>query len=410
VRAQRAGPRPFARRRRLYSNNAELAETERVVSYLRTFVAVIVFAAIYFDPPEPDQYAAFTHVLVTGYVMYSVAVIALTRLGRPASSRQSLLLHAIDVLAAAVLTLFTEGPNSPLFVTFGFTLLAAGFRWGLWETLDTGIISAFVYFVEALLVGKSSLSGGLIEGAFHLNQFIIRLTYLLLFALIVGYFAEQQKISRAALAEIAAAAERARLGRELHDGITQSLIGIRMRLEVLRRAAESDAAIAAEVRRSESVLNAEITNLRTMMFELAPLDASDGDLRALLDDLLDRFQHASGISARLVAPDRLPPLSSRTCREIGRIVQEALVNAQKHSGAETVVVTLAAERRHWRLTVEDDGRGFEFDGRLTHDRLDREHKGPRVLKERVRLLGGTLDIDSQRGRGAVLQVVLPFIV
>jgi signal transduction histidine kinase len=407
VRAHRAGSRRFARGRRLYSNNAELAETERVVGYLRTFVAAIVFAAVYLDPPDPGQYAHFTYAFATGYLIYSVAVVAVGRFGRPASSRRSLLLHAIDILAAAVLTLFTEGPNSPLFVTFGFTLLAAGFRWGLWETLDTGIISAFLYVSEAFLVRNSPLSGALVEGDFSLNQFIIRLTYLLLFALIVGYFAEQQKISRSALADIAASAERARLGRELHDGITQSLIGIRMRLEVLRRVAGSDSAIAAEVQRSESVLGAEIANLRAMMFELAPLDASDGDLRVLLDDLLDRFQHASGIAARLVAPDRLPPLSSRTCREIGRIVQEALVNAQKHSGAHSVGVTIAVKRRQWRLTVQDDGRGFEFEGRLTHDRLDREHKGPRVLRERVRLLGGTLEIDSRRGSGAVLEVVLP---
>jgi two-component system nitrate/nitrite sensor histidine kinase NarX len=100
-------------------------------------------------------------------------------------------------------------------------------------------------------------------------------------------------------------------------------------------------------------------------------------------------------------------MPARTCRELTRIVQEALVNVRKHSQAHQVVVRLFTDHNHWKLTIEDDGHGFDFSGRLSQAQLDEARKGPVVIKERVRLIDGELTIESNPGRGSRLEITVP---
>jgi signal transduction histidine kinase len=104
-------------------------------------------------------------------------------------------------------------------------------------------------------------------------------------------------------------------------------------------------------------------------------------------------------------PDlNLPP---NTCREVARIVQEALANVLKHSGAENVLVRLGSRKGFWTLTIEDNGRGFEFGGRHDTAALEKSRRGPFVIKERVKAIGGELSIDSRPGQGARLEITFP---
>ena len=101
-------------------------------------------------------------------------------------------------------------------------------------------------------------------------------------------------------------------------------------------------------------------------------------------------------------------LTPRVCRELARIVQESLVNVRKHSGARHVLVRLAQRAGNLQLTVEDDGKGFSFSGRLSGTELETSGKGPAVIRDRVRLLAGELAIESTPGHGARLEVrILP---
>jgi signal transduction histidine kinase len=81
---------------------------------------------------------------------------------------------------------------------------------------------------------------------------------------------------------------------------------------------------------------------------------------------------------------------------------------RKHSGASHVVITLceANEGQH-KLLIADDGEGFGFRSRVTQTQLDASHRGPGVIKERVRLIGGELTIDSSPGHGARLEITIP---
>jgi signal transduction histidine kinase len=70
-------------------------------------------------------------------------------------------------------------------------------------------------------------------------------------------------------------------------------------------------------------------------------------------------------------------------------------------------VRLGSSASQWNLTLEDDGKGFPFSGRVTQDELDQMGKGPMIIKERVRLIAGTLTVESSPGKGTRLEIKVP---
>ena len=204
------------------------------------------------------------------------------------------------------------------------------------------------------------------------------------------------------------AVERARVARELHDGVIQSLIGLEMQVDVLRRQAEaSPGQTAQELARVQQVLRQEVLNLRELMQQMRPLDLNPRELLDFLAQTVDKFGRDAGVAAQFVSTLGDVSLPPRVCKEIVRIVQEALVNVRKHSRARNVMVKFSAQDGWWKLIIDDDGRGFDFLGRLSHDQLDAARKGPLVIKERVRSIGGELVVESAPGRGTRLEISIP---
>ena len=208
------------------------------------------------------------------------------------------------------------------------------------------------------------------------------------------------------LRERAGALERARFARELHDGAIQSLIAVEMQLDVLRRqAAQQVPAVNSELVRIQQVLREEVLKLRELMQEMKSFEIDSNRLLAFLTDTVERFRRETGISAEFISEAKEVELPQKVCRELARIVQESLVNVRKHSGAHNVLVRLARRGGGLQLSVEDDGKGFPFSGRLSQSELD--GKGPVVIRDRVRLLEGELTIESNPGHGARLEVQIP---
>jgi signal transduction histidine kinase len=206
----------------------------------------------------------------------------------------------------------------------------------------------------------------------------------------------------------ATAMERSRIARELHDGIIQSLVGLEMHVDVLRRRSETyDAPIAAELAEIQRKLHNEAVGARELMQQIRPVEADPRDLPGQLAFVAERFRRDTGIDTRFVCDLHDVRVAPRLARELVRIAQEALVNIRKHSRARHVVLRFAVADNHWALTVDDDGDGFEFEGRHSLDDLDTARRGPLVIKERVRVIGGTLTVDSSRGRGSRLEVAVP---
>jgi signal transduction histidine kinase len=206
----------------------------------------------------------------------------------------------------------------------------------------------------------------------------------------------------------AGAAERARFARELHDGAVQSLIAVEMQVDVLRRQSETTpAVVGGELGRIQGLLREEVLKLRELMQQMKSIDVDSRRLLSLLTDAVERFERETGISARFVTDITKLEMPDRICRELLRIVQEGLVNVRKHSQARHALVRLSSSDGQWSLTMEDDGKGFPFSGRLTQDELDKMGKGPMIIKERVRLIAGALTVESNPGAGTRLEVKVP---
>jgi len=206
----------------------------------------------------------------------------------------------------------------------------------------------------------------------------------------------------------AGAAERARFARELHDGAVQSLIAVEMQVDVLKRQAETTPeVVGGELGRIQGLLREEVLKLRELMQQMKSIDVDSRRLLSVVTDAVERFERETGISARFVTDIEKLEMPDKICRELLRIVQEGLVNIRKHSRARHALVRLASSPTQWSLTMEDDGRGFPFSGRLAQDELDKLGKGPMIIKERVRLIAGALTVESNPGLGTRLEIKVP---
>ncbi|HEX2163434.1 MAG TPA: sensor histidine kinase, partial [Thermoanaerobaculia bacterium] len=209
------------------------------------------------------------------------------------------------------------------------------------------------------------------------------------------------------LARAAADAERVRLSRDLHDGVLQALTGIALRLEAVRRDG-GGAEAREEIAEVQRLIVQEQRDLRFFIEELRPAPATAeetaGRLPARLDELVDRLARQWGLDVDLDLDGALVP--EPLARDVYHLVREGLVNAARHGGAETARVRLRAEGGALRLTLEDAGRGFPFEGRFTAAELAASGEGPKSLRERVAALGGELVLDARPGATRI-EVVLP---
>jgi signal transduction histidine kinase len=210
----------------------------------------------------------------------------------------------------------------------------------------------------------------------------------------------------------AGAIERARLARELHDGVIQSLVGAEMQVEAWRRHQQRKALPGSsgsvpsmeELSKLQRLLHSEVVSLRELMQQMRAAEVNPEELLDVLAVRVDRFRRDTGISARFVSDLEEVSLPRDTCQEIVRIVQEALVNVRKHSDARHAVVRFERKNGQWKLSIDDDGCGFPFSGRRSLSDLDEAYEGPEIVKERVHAIGGDLLIDSSPGRGSHLEI------
>jgi len=202
---------------------------------------------------------------------------------------------------------------------------------------------------------------------------------------------------------------RAGLTRELHDGTIQSLLSAEMHIEILKRQSlKPTSEIHRRLTAVQTLIHDEVVNLRDLIEQKKPLRFTPNQLPDFLAELVEKFRRETGISTRLMVQDSNITLPPEVCHQVVRIVHEGLSNIRRHSGARNAFISLAKEGEGQQmLLIADDGRGFGFRGRVTHTQLASSHRGPTVIKERVRSIGGTLTIDSSPDRGARLEISFP---
>lgn len=202
---------------------------------------------------------------------------------------------------------------------------------------------------------------------------------------------------------------RKKLARDLHDGPTQSISAIAMRVNFARRLMDRDSKAAAEeLYKIEELARQTTKEIRHMLFTLRPLVLESQGLVAALNSMSEKMGETFGKNVIIQAdPRAIEAIESNKQAVVFYIAEEAVNNARKHAKAEHIWVRLKALRDGLSLLeVEDDGVGFDTD-EIDSAYENRGSLGMINLRERTELVNGVLRIDSGKGRGTRVQVVIP---
>jgi two-component system sensor histidine kinase UhpB len=208
--------------------------------------------------------------------------------------------------------------------------------------------------------------------------------------------AERRRAGSAALA--AQEEERARVARDLHDEVNQSLTGLLLRLEAVREVAPPE--LEPEIAETKALANQAMRELLSLARQLRPTALDDLGLAAAIAGQVEQLGRGE-IAAELETEGDFSDLGDDAQLVVYRVAQEALSNAGRHSGAERVTVTLRRrEDGGVALDVADDGRGFAF---------EESERGLGIggMRERALLIGGELTIESRPGHGTSVHLTVP---
>ena len=193
--------------------------------------------------------------------------------------------------------------------------------------------------------------------------------------------------------------ERERIGKELHDGVIQSLFAVGMHLQGLATATGDDN-ISRKLESAVEDIDHAIRDLRNYIFGLRPGILADRQLDQALKEMATDFAARSGVVTIVdVDADAASRLTSRAA-DVVQIVREALSNVGRHGAATTCRVSVERNAAGLLIEVDDDGQGFDVE-------LTRSGMGLQNLQERVGSLGGVFQIESTPGEGTTLRATLP---
>jgi signal transduction histidine kinase len=194
--------------------------------------------------------------------------------------------------------------------------------------------------------------------------------------------------------------ERERIGMELHDGVIQSLYGIGMQVDIMRR--QGDFIPADKLNVVVDNLNDVIEDIRRFITNLRKRGGPQTTIKDTLVFLKDRLHPPETVSFTIEAPAVPPPFTPAVFESICLIVNEALSNAIRHGGAHNIQVQAEILRNHLSIVIADDGHGFNPETVNSHGGL-----GLRNMQQRARLYGGEVTIASEPNQGTHLSIVIP---
>ncbi len=195
--------------------------------------------------------------------------------------------------------------------------------------------------------------------------------------------------------------ERTRIARELHDELGQTLTSLRIDLGWLRNQCEKLGVQAVDRANGAYILvERTIDTLRRISEGLRPGMLDVLGLAAAVEHHVTQFEQRSGIACRLHMNREEFSLDGELATAIFRLIQEALTNVMRHAGASRLSVEITDAASSIRVCIEDDGQGFQpAQGKKTFGLLG--------MQERVKMLGGSIDINSQPGQGCRIEATFP---
>lgn len=191
--------------------------------------------------------------------------------------------------------------------------------------------------------------------------------------------------------------ERARVARDLHDEVNQSLTGLLLRLEAARESAPPQ--LEPELAETKALANQAMRELGSVARQLRPTALDDLGLAAAISGQAEGVSRP-GLTVELRDEGDFSDLGEDAQLVVYRVAQEALANAARHGEAAHIEVSLRRSGDGVRLEVADDGRGFAFD-------QSERGLGIAGMRERALLVGGELTIESRPGQGTTVRLSVP---
>lgn len=365
--------------------NEPLPQIERNIARSRLILSAGALLAVYVDPTQPTLFSSSAppqswfainpHALIVlcAHLTYSSAIyLAITRAGVDAS-RLARVTTWIDVAMSGLIALFTEGATSPFYAFFVFCVVEVGLRSGFRQTLAVTGVSVLLYLSTILVSAPESL-----------NFLIMRPVYLTITGYLVGYMGQQRLNLDREIERLAAAEQRNRIGRDLHDGYTQSLAAVGLRLErcreLMRRGLFEE--VADDLDELQERLYGEFDSLRAYSRSLAGLDPERaGKPRT------EEPECALAVDVRA-------PLS--VVDQLLLLLRESATNLGRHAGARHGEILARSAGGDILVRVEDDGVGFAPERPL-----------PWSIQARVEALGGHVQTSSGPRQGGCLTIRFP---
>jgi two-component system, NarL family, sensor histidine kinase DegS len=203
--------------------------------------------------------------------------------------------------------------------------------------------------------------------------------------------------------------ERTRIACEIHDGLVQSLAGVNFKLDLCQQLLRKNPkASLATIKESKAQLKLAIQEARQVIFNLRPLHYDKMELIPALKNYLKSYETQSHVQADFTVNGDEQILFPRTKIFLFRIIQEALSNVQRHAKATRVSIALEIDLEMLRVTIIDNGVGFDMEAVL-RDPEKWDHFGIKGILERARLVGGEGHITSKKGRGTKIIVEVPLV-
>ena len=201
--------------------------------------------------------------------------------------------------------------------------------------------------------------------------------------------------------------ERRRISRELHDEVGQALTAISVNLQLLKqKAAKVGQGLDVAVAETQALLEQTMNDVHRFSYELRPAMLDDLGLVIALRWYIRAYAKRTGIKLNFRADSMVEQLESEPKTVIYRLVQESLTNVFKYANASRAEVVIRKTNNGIRLTVKDDGKGFEPD-QLDLGSKDKSGLGLMGMQERLRLVNGQFAVKSAPGEGTTIRALIP---
>jgi signal transduction histidine kinase len=410
-----------------YADFDDYRHNQRVVVLVRWFM-LGSWAAINHWNADWTQTLLFVDLIGIGLVVLNARLHIKLRRNEPINRSTAAVMSLFDVIAITAGIAITNRFENTFFILYypalmGLALVTASRRLSVLFVSLTGVAYALISIM---------LSPGIDVDAGDDRRLAARIMvmYALVMAANLIIRAERNQRAEAVSAEqeraienlkivtdsqeqkLRASEQRFRIRREIHDGLAQSLYAISLNIEstAAMASSEGDNAVSERLEKLIPVTRHALLETRHYMHDLSPMLSEQGDIRSAVENLTAEFENISDIKVDLtISPDRGEDadgkpvsfnLSPESATQICRIIQEALANVLRHSGATKAAVNLSEYRGEMIISVEDNGRGFDSD--TVSGGFGIGH-----ITSRAEELNGKCEVSSKQGEGTKILVTVP---